>query len=156
MSGAESLVIRIGDEMKTCFKCGEEKELDMFYPHPRMKDGHLNKCIECTKRDVKERRFGPSRESILMYERQRAKLPHRVEKNKTTGIEYKESFPERRSAQSKLWAALRKGTVVKLPCLVCGDEKSEAHHPDYSSPLDVVWLCPAHHKQAHAISKRAA
>jgi hypothetical protein len=43
-------------------------------------------------------------------------------------------------------------------CFKCGiektpahDEKPEAHHPDYSAPLDVVWLCSAHHKQAHAL-----
>lgn len=38
--------------MKKCFKCGEVKELDKFYKHKRMKDGHLNKCIECTKKDT--------------------------------------------------------------------------------------------------------
>lgn len=34
--------------VKTCFKCGKEKSLDEFYTHPRMKDGHLGKCKECT------------------------------------------------------------------------------------------------------------
>lgn len=48
-------------------------------------------------------------------------------------------------------AILRKG-LAPLPCLVCG-EKSEAHHPDYDRPLDVVWLCQTHHKEAHALAK---
>ena len=39
--------------MKTCFKCGKEKDLSFFYKHKRMMDGHLNKCKECTKTDAK-------------------------------------------------------------------------------------------------------
>jgi hypothetical protein len=42
-----------------------------------------------------------------------------------------------------------------LPCLLCG-EKAEAHHTDYDMLLDVIWLCPAHHKQAHAMARKAA
>lgn len=39
--------------MKKCFKCGIEKELLDFYIHKKSADGHLNKCKECTKVDVK-------------------------------------------------------------------------------------------------------
>ncbi len=40
---------------KTCFKCGELKHLDEYYTHNAMMDGHLNKCKDCTKKDVKAR-----------------------------------------------------------------------------------------------------
>lgn len=38
---------------KVCFKCGQWKQLDDYHRHKQMGDGHLNKCKECTKRDVK-------------------------------------------------------------------------------------------------------
>lgn len=44
--------------MKRCFKCFEEKKVDEFYKHKMMGDGHLGKCKECTKKDVKERNSG--------------------------------------------------------------------------------------------------
>lgn len=55
----------------------------------------------------------------------------------------------RREAHSKVAVALKKGALVKLPCWCCGDAKTEAHHYDYDSPLDVVWLCKEHHYQLH-------
>ena len=49
--------------------------------------------------------------------------------------------------------ALRKGTLTKpLECEGCGPNysgKLEAHHDDYSKPLDVKWFCDPCHKQRH-------
>ena len=43
--------------MKKCIKCGEEKPLESFHKHKGMKDGHLNKCAVCVKKDVAEWRL---------------------------------------------------------------------------------------------------
>jgi hypothetical protein len=40
---------------KKCFKCGITKELNDFYKHKMMSDGHLGKCKSCTKKDTKLR-----------------------------------------------------------------------------------------------------
>ncbi|GAG03219.1 unnamed protein product, partial [marine sediment metagenome] len=41
------------------------------------------------------------------------------------------------------------GRLKRGKCLVCGDEKTEAHHEDYSKPLEVKWLCKKHHSELH-------
>jgi len=40
---------------KKCFKCNVVKPLSEYYKHKMMGDGHLNKCKDCTKSDVKKR-----------------------------------------------------------------------------------------------------
>lgn len=45
--------------------------------------------------------------------------------------------------------ALRLGVIERQPCAVCGREKAEAHHPNYAEPLNIVWLCRAHHMKIH-------
>lgn len=136
--------------MKTCFKCGETKPLTEFYKHLMMADGHLNKCKACTRKDVHDHRHGKGREKVLAYDRERAKQPHRIEASKKIIAKWKTEHPKRRAAQVAVGNAVRDGRLVPLPCFVCG-QKAEAHHPDYDQPLDVVWLCRAHHQQAHAI-----
>ena len=53
------------------------------------------------------------------------------------------------NARSYLNVYIRRGKVKKLPCLFCGSENSQAHHYDYSKPLDVTWLCREHHLTLH-------
>ena len=133
---------------KTCFKCSSVRPLDDFYRHPGMADGRLNKCKACTKADVRAHRR--DNDSVREYDRERAKLPHRVAKQIRVTREWRAANPERRAAHIALGNAVRDGRVKQQPCWVCG-ERAEAHHPDYSAPLEVVWLCPMHHKRTHAL-----
>jgi hypothetical protein len=55
----------------------------------------------------------------------------------------------KRKARSTLNHAVRDGKISREPCAVCGSEKSEAHHDDYTRPLDVRWLCFKHHRAYH-------
>ena len=51
--------------MKKCFKCGENKVLGLFYKHKQMTDGYLNKCIECTKEDVKGSNYDNTEKGVI-------------------------------------------------------------------------------------------
>lgn len=64
-------------------------------------------------------------------------------------IIYRERHPEKIEAQTKLRIAVKKGIVKKLPCEVCKSENSQGHHPDYTKPLEVIWLCAVHHTKTH-------
>jgi hypothetical protein len=59
-------------------------------------------------------------------------------------------------AQAGLRSALKRGLIERQPCAVCGAQEAEAHHDNFDAPIDVQWLCRAHHKRLHAAEKRAA
>ena len=46
--------------------------------------------------------------------------------------------------------AINGGLLIKGLCEVCGDQKVEAHHDDYSKPMSVRWLCTKHHAEHHS------
>jgi len=60
-----------------------------------------------------------------------------------------ERYPERVHARNLLDKAVRQGKITRLPCEVCGNPKTEAHHENYSKPFDVQWLCKKHHNEIH-------
>lgn len=130
--------------MKTCKKCSETKALSEFY-----KTGGKT-CKACTCARVRERRLTDPK--VRAYDRQRAKLPHRVERAKKITTEWRKKNPDAYKAHSEVNYALKTGAIVKGPCAICAsDENIHAHHNDYSKPLDVIWLCARCHHRTHAI-----
>lgn len=109
-----------------------------------MADGHLNKCKSCTKRDSTKHR-DDNIEKIREYDRDRG---NRQEKGYLK--EYRERYPKKYHAHGLINNGIRDGKIQKSPCEICGSEKSVGHHDDYDKPLEVRWLCQAHHKQWHS------
>jgi hypothetical protein len=137
---------------KTCFKCKAEKAVTEFYVHPAMGDGRLNKCKECAKRDVAEN-YRANIEHYVEYERRRTERPERKEQARKY---HRNRDPEKRIANQTAGNAIRDGRLIRQPCEVCGAEKVEAHHDDYSKPLEVRWLCRKHHLEHHGKQQRVA
>lgn len=55
----------------------------------------------------------------------------------------------KRLAKDAVHNAKMRGCLLEQPCKICGVAPTQAHHPDYSNPLEVVWLCVKHHKMLH-------
>jgi hypothetical protein len=62
---------------------------------------------------------------------------------------WSENNPEKRRCHSVVAYAIKMGTLVRLPCFICGNPKTQAHHPDYTQPLNVIFLCHKHHWEVH-------
>ena len=150
--------------MKSCTGCGLVKVLADYYKHPGTQDGHATKCKECAKKIVRDARI-KNKEHYILFDKARAMRPDRVaaraayretDLGKAAALRARKAYasksPERRSAHIAVGNALRDGKMSRQPCWVCG-LKAHAHHPDYSRPLDVVWLCAPHHRQTHALVK---
>jgi hypothetical protein len=138
-----------------CKTCACEKEPSCFYAsQPR-------KCKECVKASVREHRAA-NVDHYREFDRRRAQDPGRVaarlayqqteafqESHRKACRKWGGDNPERRRAQIKVSNAIRDGRLIRQPCACCGELEVEGHHPDYGAPLDVVWLCPPHHRQLH-------
>lgn len=58
-------------------------------------------------------------------------------------------FPKKYHAHILVGNALREGKILKQICEACGEHRVVAHHDNYDKPLEVCWLCQAHHIQWH-------
>lgn len=58
-------------------------------------------------------------------------------------------YPEKVQARKILQLAVRVGNIKRGKCEICNKKDAQAHHEDYSKPLEVIWLCPLHHKDKH-------
>lgn len=58
---------------------------------------------------------------------------------------------QRRKMNARCYANVyqRRGHLIPQPCELCGAEKAEKHHEDYSKPLEVRWLCRWCHLEEH-------
>ena len=69
---------------------------------------------------------------------------------KSHSHKWRQENPEKRRAHKMVENALIRGALAKQPCERCQTNyRVQAHHDDYSKPLDVMWLCQRHHKERH-------
>jgi hypothetical protein len=145
---------------KTCKACGAFKPLSEFYTHRYNADGYLNRCKDCVKARVKTHRQA-NLERIREYDRKRGQQEDRKAAARGRAARYKDRQqayldryyqrrPEAKVAHDAVKVALKSGQLTRLPCERCGTKALvQAHHDDYTKPLEVQWLCPAHHGERH-------
>lgn len=145
---------------KYCRQCKQDVRTADYYRHPYTADGLMAVCKACHRANVKANREANA-DYYREFDRARANLPHRVAaretyaqtpEGKARGTAAKRRFIERnplkRAAHIAVGNALRNGHLIRQPCEVCGSG-AQAHHDDYSKPLDVRWLCTTHHAEWH-------
>ena len=141
----------------TCNKCAYKRSKErLSIP------GQRQRLRESQKRNYwKRRRHNPKH---LAYEKEFEKRRWQNRKNdsafKASRATYQREYRKRIGEQTKAYQvtqqAIKKGNLVRLPCLNCGDPKSQGHHPDYKKPLEVLCLCDSHHKLIHQQLRRAS
>ena len=149
---------------RKCVKCLAVKPLTDFY-----REGHRYRldCKDCNRASTRKRRL----ENPMTRERERArrKTPERIAWQAAYakshpwrgGAEYhrryRKNYPDKGRAHNAVYRAKLSGKLRPQPCNECGSTKrTQAHHRDYSKPLDVVWLCAKCHWAEHNSERRAA
>lgn len=129
--------------------------------NPSSSDGRRSYCIVCSKQyyyeyyaknghNVRARSEAwriDNLDRAAAYQRSwNAKNPKLVRK---AVDDWRARNPLKAAAHFAVMYALKGGHIQRSPCTVCGSEKVQAHHHDYSKPLEVEWLCSLHHSVAH-------
>ena len=123
---------------KRCFKCGLLLPLSEFYAHSRMGDGHLNKCKNCTKRDVHENYLKKIEEDAYV-EKERARGREKYKRLGYKRIKRDEYLNASKNARRDLKIGKKNGI--------------ELHHWNYNKPKSVIPLNSRIHKQLHLLLK---
>lgn len=163
-----------------CTSCLKEKTPDCFYFY---RGRYRRNCLECHKKwcranyvKNKKKMYEQSRiykknnpeknrqwqkDYVLRYpERQLARgrlwrlTQSGIKSRRATYKRCNDKHPEKRQARNALNYAIYSGKIKRMPCSQCG-VKAEAHHEDYSKPLEVLWLCKRHHQQHHQQHSRS-
>ncbi len=137
--------------IRYCSQCGQEKSLDEFDINKTKPFGRAYRCKECRRKyDREHPRNERSKDS-----RRKAQVAkwHQSEHGKAMSrLSRARRFAankEKYKAKEMIERLVNKGIIKRQPCATCGSDNGQGHHPDYSKPLEVVWLCQKHHSQIH-------
>ena len=146
--------------IETCIICGQKylsnHSLAKYCLNPDCKRKGLRACWRKYNAKNKRRRRAYGRNYYKLVKQKRLiqiKLwrisPNGKKSIRSSYNKQRTSHPKKYIARMEVGKAIKRGDIIRLPCQICGNKKSEAHHEDYNKPLEVIWLCNEHHNQAH-------
>jgi hypothetical protein len=149
------------DVLHQCKSCGRGLNAADFYA------SNKTCCKDCVRAKVRENR-AQNRDYYQAYDRSRyrsdpkrkdnakacASSPAGAASRKRSLERMKAEHPERIAARTAVGNAIRDGRLARgTECFFCGSQTAiQAHHHDYSKPLDVHWLCSTCHGKLHAVN----
>lgn len=142
-------------DTKKCFKCEEIKHITSFYKHKQTKDGYLNKCVECSKKDVM-RNYALKSKDSLWLEKERARgrdKYHRLEyksKHSAAPKKKQEIMEKHKAKYPEKYAA--KILSQRIPISIEGNHR---HHWNYNLEFakDIIELDVKTHNKIHRFLK---
>jgi hypothetical protein len=150
--------------IKRCGRCGASKPHSEFYVHRGQKSGKhglQSYCKACASSDAVRRakdHTPAQKQRCREWKREWLKTPKGKVSLATAARRYKKKNPHKRMVREFTSLAIKLGVLIRPDgCSECGKPgvryangrfSIEAHHPDHSKPLDVVWLCVPCHRKA--------
>lgn len=132
---------------RRCYACKEVKCLSKFVPDRNRKLGRTYRCMQCARARYKTPEFRAS--NAARVRELRESDPDFRSREREVQARYAQANLIKRKVCSAVYRAIKDGRLQRGACEVCGTEKTEAHHDDYSQPLVVRWLCNVHHQAWH-------
>ena len=131
-----------------CYKCDKESPVENFTKNCQQPDGYLHICKDCLRPELRAQYYrSRERRIAAMKEYQSTEKGKQVQRDSTQRMS--EKYPEKLACREQTKKLINKGELTKLPCEICGYEKVQCHHEDYTKPERVRWLCTEHHKILH-------
>ena len=150
--------------MKVCCTCKQVKPFSEFNKHLTNRDGHQNQCRACQKAEYRRNRRSHIARRKCYYLTHKAQEDRRTaewrrrnaDRVKAIRIRQHRLYPDKIIARDVVAQSVRSGRMQPQPCVICRSSSHlEAHHLDYSKPLDVRWLCRQHHVRIHRLIQGA-
>ena len=141
--------------MITCYKCGISKPEKDFNFANKEKGTRQKLCRKCFSEYNRERYLANKDKVKANVASYRKANPEKVYQTRLKSFEKNGT---RGNCYRLIEAALKAGVIEKPDlCQVCGkkpDKRIEAHHEDYSKPLDIVWCCSKCHDELDRARRR--
>jgi len=127
---------------RMCPKCGVETATERFAVHNRL-GAAIGWCRQCHMTYGKE--HARPRSYHYRYRYRHVSSEH----SRAIKARHRARHPDRIYARNMITRLIGKGVISRQPCSTCGSPNAQAHHEDYSKPLDITWLCYDHHMAHH-------
>lgn len=129
----------------TCLNCGGK------YVKKGNHQKHCHSCKIALRKlrnpAYQKKYYLKNKDAVLAHAHEYQRSDRGKEVSNKTRKKMKERYPEKIKARY----AVKAGKLVKpIKCEMCHAEtRLHGHHPDYSKPLEVRWLCPGCHRLIH-------